>query len=210
MTAKLNLTTIQPTAASALFVTINQRSKEGEAEKPKLYVEFSLPEVLESIANTEVKAFAMRAYAEAVRQAANTARKDGLDNFTMPAIGELFSISNKREFLLTKKDVQKWLDDFAYAIIQAAISAKGNLNPDSPKVIKKTNQYQEILLGLTSRQIMTQADIDNCLRVCELLANSGKDHPYTDNVVQGIARAQKKLDDFLSNGSNDLDDDLDF
>ena len=210
MTTTLSFTTIKP-SDSSLSVCFPQRSKEGEAEKPSLYATFFLPAQIESIANDEIKSFCIRAYSEAVKQTGDKARKEGLSEFHMPALSELFVKTGKREFTITRKGITDWLESFALSIISSAISAKSSLHIDSPKVVKKALKYAELIQSLTSREIMSQDDIDSCLRVVELIVSSGKDHTYTDNIIQGIAKMQAKRT-AKDNGADDEEDDdgLDF
>lgn len=209
MSKTIQFTTIKP-SDSSLFCTYPQRSKEGEEEKPSLYATFFIPAVIESIQNEEIKSFCMRAYAEAVKQTGDKARKEGLSEFRMPALDELFVKTGKREFTITRKGIIEWLESFALAIISAAISAKSSLHIDSPKVVKKALKYAELIQALASREVMSQDDIDSCLRVVELIVSSGKDHTYTDNIIQGIAKMQAKRTAKDNGADDEEEDDADF
>lgn len=208
MTAtNLVITTIKPT--SGFFATKNFRSAEGQEKRMPAYAAFEMPAAIGQIGNDEVKAFAYRAFTEAMNAILSDAIKDGKEQFPMPSINELFE-AGKREFALTKKDVLAWLESFAMPIISLAISTKANIHIDSPKVVKKALQYKEIILGLSSRSIMSQVDIDACLRVASLIEDSGKANDYTDNILTGIAKQQAKLDAFLASGKTEEEDEIDF
>ncbi len=209
LNTKLEFTTIQP-AESMLYAELPQRSKEGEAEKPNLFVLISLPSALENIQNPEIKSFCTRAYIEAVKNVAAKAKKDGLIEFHAPSLEECFTRSGKREFLLTKKDLTAWLDEFAFALINAAFAAKMSLHPDSPKVVKRALKVKDTVLEMTARgrAPMDQESIDVLLRVATLAEEAekqGKVHAYTDNFLQGIARMQTKLDTYQAEDEEDED-----
>lgn len=200
------ITTIRPTAG--LFTSFQPRSKEGEEKRSEVFAIFSIPASLESIANPELKGFAVRAYGNAVNSLLRDAVKAGQAEFTIPQISELYA-ETKREFLITKPELLNWINDFALMLISSAISIKAGLHIDSPKVVKKAIAYRELLLLIASRSIMMQEQLDSCLKVMELVMASGKENSYSDNVIQAIARKQEKLNEYLS-GNQDSDDEIDF
>ncbi len=208
MNANLTITSIKPTAG--FFASKDFRAKEGEEKKQSLFASYEMPAEITSLHDSELKAFAIRAFGAAMDIALDKAIKDGkTEAFEMPSLADCF-IATKREFLLTKANLMPWID-FAIPVISAAIAAKASLHIDSPKVVKKALAYKETLLALASRSVMKQEDIDACIKVCGLLEETGKKHDYTDNVLQGIVRAQDKLNAFLANGAQDDDgDELDF
>lgn len=200
------ITTIKPT--SGLYTSFQPRSKEGEEKRAEIYATFSIPALLESIANDEVKAFAIRAYQNAVNALLREAVKAGKPEFTIPELGELFA-EGKREFLITKPELLEWLNSFALPIVSAAIATKSGLSVDSVKVVKKAIAYRELMSLIASRSIMMQEQIDSCIKVMELVTASGKQNAYSDNVIQAIARKQEKLNDYLA-GNEDDEDEIDF
>lgn len=205
MSVNLSITSIKPT--SGLFATKNFKTKEGEDKKLPVFASYAMPVEFESLLNSELKAFCIRAYGEAMDSALDNAVKLGKESFEQLSLSECFE-SGKREFLITKKDIQEWLDSFAYAIISAAIATKAGLHIDSPKVVKKANQYAEIMLSLSARGLMTQNDIDAAIRVMSLLDDSGKTNSYSDNILTGITRKQAQLDAF--NESKSDSEEIDF
>lgn len=205
MPSILSITSIKP--SNGLFATKNFKTKEGEEKKASLYASYALPAEFESLLNSDLKAFCIRAYGEAMDSALDQAVKLGKESFSQLSLAECFE-SGKREFLITKKDIQEWLDSFAYAVISAAIATKANLHIDSPKVVKKANQYAEIMLSLSARGLMTQNDIDAAIRVMSLLDDSGKSNSYSDNILTGITRKQAQLDAF--NESKSDSEEIDF
>lgn len=207
MSANLIITSIKPT--SGFFATKNFRTTEGQDKRASCFAQYEMPQAIGQIGNDEIKAFAYRAFNAAMDEALNEAIKAGKQEFPMPHINELFE-AGKREFALTKKDVLAWLESFAMPIIELAISTKAGLHIDSPKVVKKALQYKEIILELSSRSVMSQINIDACLRVASLIEDSGKSHPYTDNILTGITKSQAKLDAFMASGQIDSDDEIDF
>lgn len=206
MSNQIQVTTIRPT--SGLFVSFKPRSKEGQPEKQEVFASFSLPALFDAIQHTEVKGFLIRAFSSAVLDCLKGAVKDGKESFSIPALSELYA-ETKREFLITRKDLEAWLDGFCMPLVSAAIAAKAGLHIDSPKVFKKAIAYKETMLQLASRSLMQQDEIDSAIRVLELVANSGKEHGYTDNVAQAIERKQAKLNDYLA-GKQDDEDEIDF
>ena len=205
MSAHIQITSIKPT--SGFFATKNFKTKEGEEKKNSLYAPFSLPSEFDSLLDADLKAFCIRAYGEAMDIALDNACKLGKESLQALSLSECFE-AGKREFLITKKDIQEWLDAYAYPIINAAIAAKAGLHIDSPKVVKKANQYAEIMLSLSARGLMTQNDIDAAIRVMSLLEESGKSNSYSDNILTGITRKQTQLDNF--NSSKESSEDIDF
>lgn len=205
----LLITSIKPTAGH--FAVKNFKSKEGEEKKPSLYVSFEMPSEFASLLNSDLQAFCMRSYSEAMTVALDNACKDNKESMQALSLAECF-VAAKKEYTVTRKDIKEWLDTFAYAIINAALAAKAGLHVDSPKVVKKANKYSELLLELSARgKPMDQESIDSCLRVMEVIDKSGLKNDYTDNVLQGIVKMQNKLDAFLASGQQDEeDDDLDF
>lgn len=206
MSNQIQVTTIRPT--SGLFVSFKPRSKEGQPEKQEVFASFSLPALFDAIQQQEVKGFLIRAFSNAVLDCLKGAVKDGKESFSIPALSDLYA-ETKREFLITRKDLESWLDGFCMPLVSAAIAAKASLHIDSPKVVKKAIAYKETLLQLASRSMMQQDEIDSAIRVLELVANSGKDHAYTDNVAQAIERKQAKLNDYLA-GKQDDEEEIDF
>lgn len=206
MSSLIQITTITPT--SGLYTSFQPRSKEGEAKKLEVFAAFSLPNAFETIANSEIKAFCQRALASEINSLMRDAVKAGKSEFAMPAISEMFA-ETKREFLITKKDLESWIDTFASPILSLAISTKASLHIDSPKVVKKVIAYKELMLSIASRSIMTQEDIDSCIKVLALVES--KPNAYTDNVSEALARKQEKLLAHLA-GKSDADelDDIDF
>lgn len=208
--AQVTITSIQPTGSMQHYATINQRSKEGEEKKTPFYALFDMPQAITQIANDEIRGFAMRAFTNAVWLSSKEAIKSGHMTFPLISLNDCYA-ETKREFLITKKDLEAWIDGFSLPIISAAISAKSGLHIDNPKVVKKALAYKEILIGLASRSIMSQEDIDNCIRCLELVASANcEGHAYTDNVAQGIERKQNQLNEFLAAGQNESDNELDF
>jgi len=212
------ITTISPSVSAEMLMTSFQpRSKEGEEKKLEVFASFSIPVAFNSLLDSDLKAYCIRSYCNAVNLLLRDAVKEGKPEFAIPPIASLYA-ETKREFLITKKDLEAWLDGFAMPIISAAISLKGNLHIDSPKVVKKALAYKEIMLGISSRSIMNQEDIDSAIRVLELVVTAsaangngnGKEHPYTDNVAQGIERKQGHLNEFLAAGAGKETDDIDF
>lgn len=198
------VTTIKP--ASELYVSFKPRSKEGMPEKPEVFAAIDYPAAIANIANPDLAAFAKRAWHFAVLDSLKDAVKEGKQEFTLSM--ETCFAEAKREFLITKKDLEAWIDNFALPIISAALAAKAGLHIDSPKVVKKAIAYKELLLLISSRSIMMQDQIDSCLKVAALITETGKEHPYSDNVWTGIARKQEKLNAYLA-GKDDEDDDFD-
>lgn len=205
--AQITVTTIKPT--SGLFVSFKPRSKEGQPEKQEVFASFFLPEVFEAIQNPDVKGFVIRAYGNAVLDCLKQAVKDGKPEFSLPALSELYA-ETKREFLITRKDLEAWLDSFCLPLVTAAIAAKAGLAADSVKVVKKAIAYKETLLQLASRSIMQQDEIDSSIRVLELIAASGQENAYTDNVAQAVERKQQKLNDYLAGKQDDDGEEIDF
>jgi hypothetical protein len=203
--AQITITTIAPT--SGLFTSFQPRSKEGEAKKLEVFASYSLPVAFESIVNDEIKSFCQRALASEINSLMRDAVKSGKSEFQLPAISELFA-ETKREFLITKKDLEAWVDTFAAPILSAAISSKASLHIDSPKVVKKVIAYKELLLQIASRSIMDQDDIDSCIKVLALVES--KPNAYTDNVSEALARKQEKLNEYLAGKADNADDDIDF
>lgn len=204
--SQIQVTTIKP--VSGLFVSFKPRSKEGQPEKQEVFAAFSLPALFDAIQHQEVKGFLIRAFSNAVLDCLKQTVKDGKESFTVPALSELYA-ETKREFLITRKDLESWLDGFCLPLVSAAIAAKAGLHIDSPKVVKKAIAYKETMLQLASRSLMQQDEIDSAIRVMELVATSGKDHSYTDNVAQAIERKQAKLNDYLA-GKQEDDEEIDF
>lgn len=199
------ITTIKP--VSGLFVSFKPRNKEGEAEKQEVFASYFLPEIISQIANPEIKAFSSRAFAFALELALKESVRNGKAEFSL-ALQDMFAAAT-REFLITKKDLEAWLDGFALPLVSAAISAKSGIPADSVKVVKKALAYKELMLSICSRSLMQQSDIDAAIKVLELVATSGQNHPYTDNVATGIERKQSKLNDWLA-GKSDTEDEIDF
>lgn len=206
MSQQIQVTTIRPT--TGLHVSFKPRSKEGQPEKQEVFATFSLPALFDAIQQQEVRGFLVRAYGNAILDCLRQAIKEGKESFTLPALSDLYA-ETKREFLITRKDLEAWLDGFCMPLVSSAIAAKASLNIDSPKVVKKAIAYKETMLQLASRSLMQQDEIDSAIRVLELVANSGKDHVYTDNVAQAIERKQAKLNDYLA-GKADDDEEIDF
>lgn len=209
MSANIIITNIKPT--NGLFASFQPRSKEGEEKRQPVFAAYELPVQIANAPDSDLRTFAVRAYDMAVTSLLKDALKDGKAEFTVPGIANLFEPA-KREFLITRKDLEAWIIECAMPCICAALSAKSGLHIDSPKIIKKAIAYKEILLSIAGRSIMGQADIDASIRVLELVAAlpEDKQHSYTDNVAQGIERQQTKLNEFLASGSNESEDDLDF
>lgn len=205
MSQNITITTIAPT--SGLFTSFQPRSKEGEAKKLEVFASYHLPAAFELITNSEIKSFCQRALGAEINSMMREAVKSGKSEFILPEISALFA-ETKREFLITKKDLEAWIDTFAAKILSAAISAKSCLHIDSPKVVKKVIAYKELLLAIASRSIMNQDDIDACIKVLALVES----HPnaYTDNVSEALARKQEKLNDYLAGKADNADDDIDF
>lgn len=203
--SKLTITTIKPT--SGLYASFQPRSKEGEEKKPEVFASYEIPACLSGINNDDARAFAIRAYGFAVAELLKAAVKDGKPEFSV-AFPELFG-ETKREFLVTKKDLEAWIDNFASGIISAALVAKSGLPADSVKIVKKVLAYKALLLEIASRSIMMQEQIDSCIKVLSLIAESGKTHAYTDNVAEGLSRKQDKLNAYLAGNQQDEEDDLD-
>ena len=193
----LTITTIKPT--SGLSVSFKPRSKEGEAEKLEVHASYFLPKVLAAISNQELVGFASRAYKASMLDLLKQAVKDAKETIAIPSLSELYPESTKREFTVTKEALINWFDSFADKILSAAISAKAGLPADSVKVTKKVLQYKELILALAKRgDPMKQEDIDAVIRVLGLIDASGNNHHYTDNVAQGVAVMQEKLDRYLA------------
>lgn len=204
--SQIQVTTIKP--VSGLFVSFKPRSKEGQPEKQEVFAAFSLPTLFDAIQHQEVRGFLIRAFSNAVLDCLKIAVKEGKESFAIPALSELYA-ETKREFLITRKDLEAWIDGFCIPLVSAAIAAKAGLHIDSPKVVKKAIAYKETMLQLASRSLMQQDEIDSAIRVLELVASSGKEHSYTDNVAQAIERKQTKLNDYLA-GKQDDDEEIDF
>lgn len=206
MSAQIAITTIRPT--TGLFVSFKPRSKEGMPEKQEVFASFSLPAAFDLIQQQEIRGFLIRAFSNAILDCLRNALKEGKADFALPSLSELYA-ETKREFLITRKDLEAWLDGFCIPLVSAAIAAKASLNADSPKVIKKAIAYKETMLQLASRSMMQQDEIDAAIRVLELVATSGKENNYTDNVAQAIERKQTKLNDYLA-GKQETEDEIDF
>ena len=206
MSITLQITTIKPTFGN--WVSFKPRNKEGEQEKPEAFVTFDWPSEINQIQNVSLRTFAANAYRFALTELLKETVRNARDSVSLPALNEFFAQTG-REFLITKKDLEDWLDGFALPLISAAISAKSGFHADSPKVVKKVLAYRELMLAISSRSIMSQEQIDSSIKVLELVAASGKSHSYTDNVAQGIERKQSKLNDWL-NGQSDSEDEIDF
>ena len=205
MSASAQITTIAPT--NGLFTSFKPRSKEGEQEKPECFASFDLPQEFTGLLNADLKAFCIRAYAAQVNLFLRSAVKAGQDKFPLPPLCGFFA-ETKREFLITKKDLEEWLDSFALPIVSRAISAKAGLHPDSPKVVKKALAYRELMLSISSRSIMGQEEIDSCTKVLALV--DAVPNAYSNNVAEALGRKQEKLNAKL-NGINDDDlDSIDF
>lgn len=193
----LTVTTIKPT--SGLSVSFKPRSKEGEAEKLEVFASYFLPEAITSISNQEVLGFASRAYKASMLDLLKQAVKETKETIAIPSISDLYPESTKREFTVTKEALINWFESFADKILSAAISAKAGLPADSVKVVKKVLQYKELILALAKRgDPMKQEDIDSVIRVLGLIDSSSTKHEYTDNVAQGVAAMQEKLDRYLA------------
>jgi hypothetical protein len=205
MSHKAIITTIQPT--SGLFTSFQPRSAEGAEKKLEVFATFSEPTEFSMLTNADLKAFCIRAYGNAVNGLLRIAAKAGHAEFPLPSIAEMYA-ETKREFLITKKDLEAWLDNFALPIIAKAISSKSGLHIDSPKVVKKVIAYKELMLAIASRSIMQQEEIDSCLKVLELVDNVPNE--YTNNVSEALGRKQEKLNDKLAGINDDDLEDVDF
>lgn len=195
------ITTIAPT--SGLFTSFQPRSKEGEAKKLEVFATYQEPLAFSQLLDAELKAFCIRAYGAQVNLFLREAAKNGHSQFPLPAISEFFA-ETKREFLITKKDLEAWLDSFALPIISKAISSKSGLHIDSPKVVKKAIAYRELMLSISSRSLMQQEEIDSALKVLALV--DAVPNAYTNNVAEALGRKQEKLNDKLNGlGDDDLD-----
>ena len=205
---KAIITTIKPT--SGLFVSFAPRTKEGEEKRPEVFAAISLPPAIANLQDGELRTFAVRAYSFAASEALRLATKEGQSEFIVPGIAEAFAPKEGKEYLITRKDLEAWLVDYALPIIEAAIAKKAGRPANDVKVVKKALGYKDILLGLTSRSIMKQDDIDAVIRTLTMLESTGKSHPYSENVAKATARKQDQLDAFLADGAETEDDDLDF
>ena len=201
----LPITTIQPVSSSS-YVSFKPRSKEGEEKKPEVYVSYSLPTALENMPDSEIKAFAIRAYESCLSELIRLALKDGKESILQPSLAECFTRA-KKEYLITKADLQEWISKII-KIIQGAIASKAGLPLDNAKVIKKAEAYSELLIKLSSRSLMMQDEIDACIKVLTLITDN-INLPYSENVAEAIARKQEKLNEYLS-GKSESDDELDF
>lgn len=201
----LQITTIQPVSSSS-YVSFKPRSKEGEEKKPEVYVSYSLPTALESMGNSDVKAFAIRAYDSCLSELIRLALKDGKEFITQPSLSECFTKA-KKEYLVTKADLQAWISNIIH-IVQAAIAGKAGLSIENAKVVRKAEAYSDLLLRLSSRSLMMQDEIDSCIKVLDLITEK-INLPYSENVAEAIARKQDKLNEYLE-GKTESDDDLDF
>lgn len=203
----ITVTNIKPT--SGLFTSFQPRSKEGEEKRPACFAVYETPAALSALPDGEVKAFAYRAYESVITDCLRDAVKAGKAEFSAPALSACF-VSEGKEYLITAKDLKEWLSSYALEIIYGAIASKAGLSADHVKVVKKGNAYAEKLEMIASRSLMMQDDIDAAARVLELLENNGKNHPYTDNVIQGLGRKQEKLAAYLAANDGLADDGIDF
>lgn len=202
MTTQIQITTIKPTLG--LSVSFQPRTKEGEEKKPEVFASYALPEIISSIINPDLAIFASRAYRNAVLELLKDTLKAGKDSFVIPAIAEIFPESTKREFTVTKEAISEWFDSYAAPLLTGAIASKGNLPVDSVAVVKKVIKYKELMLAIAKRgDPMKQEDIDAAIRVLGLLSASNTSHAYTDNVAQGIAKMQEKLNAYLAGNTED-------
>ena len=201
------ITTVKPTAG--FFASFSPRAKEGEEKRSTVFAAFSLPTAILSIAsNEELSRFAVAAYTQCVSDCLRDALKAGKAEFAVPSLAECYASSGK-EYLITKPELADWIKSFAEPIITAALAAKSGLPVDSVKVVKKAIAYRDLLLLIASRSIMLQEQIDNAAKALEVLAASGKVNSYTENVIEGLARKQVKLNEYLAGATED-EDDIDF
>ncbi len=203
---KTVLTTIKPT--SGMAVSFKPRSKEGMEEKAELFAAYELPAEIANLHDGMLRNFALNAFSAYVLDCLKSAAKESKQEFTY-SLEEAFK-PTQREFLITRKDLEAWTIGFAIPLVSAAIASKSGLSIDSVKVTKKAIAYRDLLLSLASRSIMLQEDIDTCIKVMELIASSGKQNAYTDNVAQAIERKQSKLNDYLAGKQGNDEDDIDF
>lgn len=207
--SKAIITTIKPTAG--LYVSFAPRSKEGEEKKPEVFALLDLPPAIANLPDGELRTFAVRAYGFSATEALRLALKEGQQEFIVPGIAEAFAPKEGKEYLITRKDLESWLTDYALPIIESAIAAKAGRPVTDVKVVKKALSYKDILLGLTSRSIMKQEDIDSIIRTLTMLESTGKSHTYSENVAKATARKQEQLDAFMASGNEEAEDDgLDF
>lgn len=207
MTTAIAITTIKPTAGN--FASFSPRTKEGEEKKPACFFSYDIPAAISNIAADDVRGFAIRAYAVAMDDLLKDAIKAGKDIITVPAIDALYATTGK-EYLVTAKDIKAFCDTFAANAIAAAIAAKTGLSTDSVKVVKKTIQYVETLQAVAGRGMMLQDQIDNAARVLDLLTALPNCPEYAANIIEGLARKQQRLNDYLASGADDGEDEADF
>lgn len=201
------ITTIKP--SSGYFAAFSPRAKEGEEKRSTVFAAFSLPASISALdSNGELARFAIAAFTDCVADCLRDALKAGKAEFAVPSLAECFASSGK-EYLITKPELAEWIKTFADPIITSALAAKSGLPADSVKVSKKAIAYRDLLLLIASRSIMLQEQIDNAAKALEVLAASGKVNAYTENVIEGLARKQVKLNEYLA-GASDDDDDIDF
>jgi hypothetical protein len=193
------ITSIKP--LDSLFAEFKPRSKEGEEEKPRLYVSYSLPESIAALQNEEIGAFCKRAFAYAIEEALKDAVRNGKEQVIVPALSDCFG-ETKREFLIKRADLESWLDGFAMPLVIAAIASKTGLHVDNGKVKGKAAAYKETMLKLASRQMMAQEEIDNAIRVMSLCCLEAAPE-YSENVAKAIERKQAALNKWLEEGASD-------
>lgn len=198
------ITTIKPTSGN--FASFSPRAKEGEAPRSTVYAAFALPSAISNCTDAELVRFATAAFSICVSDCLRDALKAGKPEFSVPSLAECYASTGK-EYLITKPDLTAWLKDFAEPILAAALAAKSGLPVDSAKVVKKAIAYRDLLLLIASRSIMLQEQIDSCAKALEVIAASGRINSYTENVIEGLARKQEKLNDA---SLDDDEDDLDF
>lgn len=207
--SKISVTTIKPT--SGLFVSFTPRNEKGTAEadkKPECHASYSLPESFSLIQNPEIAGYLARSYKHYVYESLKAAVKINADSFSLAPVSEIYPETTGRTFTVTKGDLESWFDSFASAILTAAISSKLALPADSVKVVKKVIEYRKLTLALASKgNPMAQDDLDAVIRFLGLIAASGKEHSYTDNVAQGAAKMQHKIDGFVEPEEDIIGDD---